>query len=53
MVDESVVPPAGGVTGFVANVTVMPEGMLGVLRLTGDENVPIENIVVVVVEDPP
>ena len=52
-VEESTDPPAGGVAGFVAKLTVMPAGAPGVLRVTGEEKVPIEVTLVVVVEDPP
>jgi hypothetical protein len=52
-VEESTEPPAGGVTGFVPKFTVMPAGAPGVLRVTGDEKLPMDVTLVVVVEDPP
>ena len=51
--EESTEPPAGGVTGFVPKFTVMPAGAPGALRATGDEKLPMEVTLVVVVEDPP
>ena len=51
--EESTEPPAGGVTGFVPKLTVMPAGVPGALKVTGDEKLPMEVTLVVVVEDPP
>ena len=51
--EESTEPPAGGVTGFVPKLTVMPAGAPGALRVTDDEKLPMEVTLVVVVEDPP
>jgi hypothetical protein len=37
---DDVVPPIGGVTGFVSNSSVTPSGVPELVRFTGEKNTP-------------